>query len=199
MEQHDEYPSGPFVQLMELERTAERLSHNMPVHVPGLMQTEAYAAAMIAGITGLRPGDAALADRVETRMRRAAEFGARLRGARPPALTVVIDEAVLLRRTGSDEVMREQIGHLARLAELPTVRLAVTALGNGVHPGLTGTFEVFEGGGSEAVFFESTEGDRLDTDPAVVRHFRERLEAVSATAESGPQLAERLEKLALGF
>ena len=49
---------------------------------------------------------------------------------REPALrlSVVMDESVLLRRVGDDEIMRVQLGHLVDAAELPNVDLRVLPL-----------------------------------------------------------------------
>jgi hypothetical protein len=46
----------------------------------------------------------------------------------PLELSAVIDEAVLLRKVGSREVMFEQLRHLAEMSELPNVELRILPL-----------------------------------------------------------------------
>jgi hypothetical protein len=65
-------------------------------------------------------------------------------------LSVVIDEAVLLRRVGDPEVMRAQLAHLADTAELPNVNLRVLPLNHntGLHGG---SFSIVSFRSSEAL------------------------------------------------
>ncbi|GAB2945042.1 helix-turn-helix domain-containing protein [Nonomuraea fastidiosa] len=85
--------------------------------VPGLLQTEAYARAVIAqGATG-----SVLEQRVAVRMRRQSV----LTGDDPAKLWVVLDEAALHRRVADEATMRAQWEHLARMSELPHVTIQV--------------------------------------------------------------------------
>ncbi|WP_306213170.1 DUF5753 domain-containing protein [Actinoplanes sp. RD1] len=176
--------SEAFARLLELEPTVGHLWHNQPLVLPGLLQTEEYATALIAALGGLRPGDPELIDRVGLRLRRGAAFLARLRGADPPSFTVVIDEAVLVRGVLPAEAMARQLDHLREVAELPTVRLGIVPLAAGAHATQTGSFEVYD---DRAVFVESAEGDRLLTDLGTVRRCQQLVEAALASAATGPE------------
>ncbi len=94
--------------------------------VPGLLQTEDYARCVYAGyrdvVPTVTPG--VVERRVRVRMRRQ-EI---LTRDPPLALSVVMDEAVLLRRMGPREVMHAQLRHLEEAAELPNVELRVLPL-----------------------------------------------------------------------
>ena len=94
--------------------------------VPGLLQTEEYARAIHAAhqqVVLEPPG--VFERRVAARMIRQQVLTTR----NPPLeLSAVIDEAVLLRKVGSREVMFEQLRHLAEMAELPNVELRVLPL-----------------------------------------------------------------------
>jgi Domain of unknown function (DUF5753) len=56
----------------------------------------------------------------------------------------VIDEAVLSRPTGGDEVMREQLHHLLVESQRPNVTIQVLPFEVGSHAGLDGTFAILD-------------------------------------------------------
>lgn len=89
------------------EDDASSISEWSPQLVPGLLQTEAYAREVIQA--SLRADDASVQRRVMARMTRTVLLGR----SDPPApeLSVVLDESVLQRRIGGDDVMREQLVH----------------------------------------------------------------------------------------
>ena len=90
-----------------------------PGIVDGLMQTEAYARALIA-TAGI--GRDTAAGRLQVRMERQRRFWER----RPPVRTVfIVDEVALYRFVGSADVMAEQCRYLIDVAQLPNVVLQV--------------------------------------------------------------------------
>ncbi|MGH3567948.1 MAG: helix-turn-helix domain-containing protein [Pseudonocardia sp.] len=105
--------------------------------VPGLLQTEAYARAVIMlGYLGVPTADIDL--RVHLRMARQDVL------ARPdaPSVWVVVDEAALRRPVGGEEVMRAQLDRLIELAELPKVTLQVVPFQAGGHSAAGGAFSI---------------------------------------------------------
>jgi transcriptional regulator with XRE-family HTH domain len=111
-----------------------------PQIVPGLLQTERYARAIIEGWASIMPTTREdIERRVEARLARR-----RLLTRDPPlALSAVVDESVLRRRIGDRSVMREQLDHLIEGSQLPNVRLQVLAL-SGEHPIGTGSFSYMQ-------------------------------------------------------
>ncbi|MEU4639066.1 helix-turn-helix transcriptional regulator [Micromonospora sp. NPDC023814] len=103
--------------------------------LPGLLQTEAYARAVLSD-GGLVP-DAEVEERVTARLQRQQI----LDRAQPPQLVAVIDETIL-RRPVPDRfgVMREQLDHLIELAARPHIHLHVIPAEVGVHAGVAGPF-----------------------------------------------------------
>jgi len=194
---NDARGAAAFDQLRQLEQEATEIIQVQPTFLPGLLQTEAYAAAMIGGIAGLASDDPALAKRVGVRMQRARSFAARLNGTAPPRLWAVIDESVLRRVVGGPAVMREQIGHLVEMSGLDSITLAVVPLSNGSYPGLTGSFEIHQvAGGQSAAFFEQTLGDELvGTDQELVRRYRGAAESMLASAVTGAAATALLESV----
>jgi hypothetical protein len=61
----------------------------------------------------------------------------------PLQLSVVLDEALLLRRYGDAAVMAEQLQHLQELSDLPNVTIQVLPL-DGPHPIATGSFRLLQ-------------------------------------------------------
>ncbi|MEV5709470.1 helix-turn-helix transcriptional regulator [Actinoallomurus sp. NPDC052274] len=152
-----------------LEAEASSVLSFEPLMVPGLLQTEAYARAVIRG------GPAEISDeeveaRVEIRMRRQRA----LRDS--PALRViaVMDEAVLHRQVGSRETMRAQFDYLQEIARLPRVTLHVIPFEAGAHAGMTSSFHILQfpdARDPDAVYVDLVAGEMFMEDPEEVERF----------------------------
>ena len=94
--------------------------------VPGLLQTEDYARAVIGAAYPLASAEE-IERRVGLRMRRARL----LRRAHPPKLWAILDEAVLRRPPGDQAVMGAQIEHILELSRLPHVTVQVVPFHRG--------------------------------------------------------------------
>jgi transcriptional regulator with XRE-family HTH domain len=129
--------SSWFQNYLDLEQAAELIRTYEVQFVPGLLQTDAYARAVIM----LGHGTAG-ADQIDRR--------AKLRMARkqlldrpdPPRLWAVIDEAVLRRQIGGPAVLREQITYLLEMTAVPHVRLQVIPFASGGHAAAGGAFSI---------------------------------------------------------
>lgn len=120
----------------DIEREAIALRGFELAWIPGLLQTEAYARATLAG-------EALTEEEVDQLTKARIGRQSVLHRARPPLLVAVIDEAVLRRPVrGRPELMREQCAHLADCAELPTVQVHVVPADTGMYAGLGGPFIV---------------------------------------------------------
>ena len=62
----------------------------------------------------------------------------------PLSLSVVLDEAALLRQVGGAETMRDQLRRLAQAAGQPNIELQVLPNNAGAHPAITGEFTILE-------------------------------------------------------
>jgi transcriptional regulator with XRE-family HTH domain len=134
----DAIPEG-FDVYVGLEEAASSFSWYESELVPGLLQTEDYARAVIrADNPGL--GDTEIEQRVHVRMARQALLS---RVTDPPALQVVLNEAILHRPIGGDKVMVRQLERLREVGALPTVSLRVMPFGAGLHHGvMSGPFVI---------------------------------------------------------
>jgi len=129
---------GPeYTALIALEAEAESVQWYSPMLVPGLLQTERYAREVISsGLLIAPPGE--VERRVQVKMNRQRV----LARENPAQLSVVLDEAAVLRAVGSTDVMREQLAHLAAMAARPAITVLVLPLSAGAHPASTGEFTI---------------------------------------------------------
>lgn len=122
-----------------LEPEASALRFYQSETIPGLMQTEPYARALIQAHPV--PVDTNEVDRrVELRLRRQELL---LRD-HPPETSVVLDEAVLHRPVGGSAALADQLDHLLKIAAEPHVDVQVLPYDAGAHSGLNGSFDILE-------------------------------------------------------
>lgn len=171
-----------FAAYLSLEQAALHIRAYEAEFVHGLVQTEAYARALLGAGNPHAPSEAT-ERRVALRMRRQ-ELLAR---PSPPRLWIVMDETVLHWPVGGPEVMREQIGHLIEVNRLPHVTLQIMPFANGPHPAMrAGAFHLFRFRAPELpdiVYLNGLVGavylDRRD-DVVVYREALDRLSAQAA-------------------
>ncbi|UIX35469.1 helix-turn-helix domain-containing protein [Streptomyces sp. GQFP] len=120
--------------------------------VHGLLQTEAYASAVVGrGMKGASPDD------IERRVALRLERQKNLLSDGGAEFHVVLDEAALRRPYGDREVMRGQLQHLIDVSERPNVRLQIMPFGFGGHAGESGAFTILsfpESDLSDVIFLE---------------------------------------------
>ncbi|GGS27193.1 transcriptional regulator [Streptomyces parvus] len=149
--------------------------------VHGLFQTEAYARALIGG--GSPPLSEARAEElVQLRMARTALFD-----RDPlPMIEIVIDESVLRRVIGNQEIMREQLLHLVECARRRNVTLLVLPLDAGKYgeyAGDRGSMNLLETPEHERlVYMEPQDESLLISDPAKVSVYAQRYAKIRSQA-----------------
>jgi len=126
-----------------------------PILVPGLLQTEEYARAVIA--VGRETEAEAIAERVNARITRQEV----LRAARPLRLHAILSEAVLLCEVGGNVAMRGQCEHLVQMSTLPNVTIQVLPFAAGAHLASYGGFSVlgFEHDDPDLGYIETLAGE----------------------------------------
>lgn len=175
---------GWFRPWAEVEAEATALRWYEPLLIPGLLQTEDYARAILAAGPGINGDD--LEDRVAGRMERQSVLERR----DPPQLWCVLDEAVLHRSVGGAKVMRAQLEHLADLAGRLRTTVQVIPASAGAHAGLLGAFIIADLDGSPSMVYLETSAEGPDTDsPAVLAHVMLRFDTLRA--EALPKAASR--------
>ncbi len=124
---------------IDFEQDCSRICNYEPLLIPGLLQTFAYARAVIEG-GGIPLPEDEIDDRVAARIARQKL----LRGPDRPQLDVVLHEAALHQRIGGAEVMREQLNYLVEVARRPSISIRVVPAVAGAHPGLNGPFVIMD-------------------------------------------------------
>lgn len=121
--------------LRDFEETALRITDVSPLLIPGLLQTEDTAREVMSNLPPeqfRRALDARLArQRILTR-------------DNPARLVALIGEPALTRPIGGTAVLRNQLEHLLKMAELDNVEIRVLSTGPKYDPSLAGAFVLYE-------------------------------------------------------
>lgn len=173
------------------EQTAINLCTYECRMVPGLLQTETYARMLFSDM--LPPIsdeqiDAQWAARAERQQ---------LLSERPnTAFSFIIDEHILLRKTGGREATLELIDHLLEVGQQRNIEIQVLPLEAGVHPGVTGPLVMLETPENRwLAYSEGQETGQLITDAKVVSTLQSRyakLRSQALTPEESRSLLLRL-------
>jgi transcriptional regulator with XRE-family HTH domain len=108
--------------------------------VPGLLQTEEYARAVFSCLyPPISPEE--VEEWTSARLDRQKIFE---RKPWPPMMNFLLEEVILHRPIGGPEVLREQIRHLRRCAELPFLGLQIMPTNREKHAGLAGPVVLLE-------------------------------------------------------
>lgn len=129
----------PYATFVGLEAEAAAISVYQSGAVPGLLQTEDYALAMLRA--EVPPFSAQeLQQRVQARLTRQAL----LTQPEGPHYHAILDEAALHRQVGGPAVMRAQLQQMSTSARLPDVTLQVIPSKAGAHPAMESVFSILE-------------------------------------------------------
>lgn len=182
-----------YQQYITFEAEASRLYNYESLYVPGLLQTEAYARAVIRGVLPEKSNEE-IEQRVEVRLRRQAALAKET----PVGLWAVVDEAAVRRVVGGTQVQREQLRHLAEAAESPTITIQVITYAAGAHPGMAGPFLVMEFPDPDPalIYTENASGGLfLEAEPEVQR-YRATFQRLTAQALSPDDSVNAIRKAA---
>lgn len=178
---------------LTLEASAVSVCTYEPILVPGLLQTPAYAEAVISGMRlDLTPRQVkSLAD---VRAKRQAE---RLGGDDPVKLWAVIDETALTRQIGTPEIMREQLQKLVDTFELPHITVQLLPASCGAHPGYYGPFVLmsFPAPNPDLVWLEIRNNSVYLEAPEDVDGYADIFDHLRALALGPPETRSRLRQM----
>jgi len=180
---------------MALEAEAASVRNYETAYVPGLLQTEAYARAVVRGTL-----PEAIDGEVEQRVQARLERQALLAKPDPLRLWVIVDEAALRRVVGGTKVMREQLRHLVEIGGLPHVTVQLIPFAAGAHPGMPGSFVVMafpDSADPEIVYLDSLAGDLYAETEDDIRQFSGVFDYLRAAALSPQDSRKFIERMAL--
>ncbi|HEX5598292.1 MAG TPA: DUF5753 domain-containing protein, partial [Micromonosporaceae bacterium] len=162
--------------------------------VPGLLQTEAYARAVSLSVPPL-PDEEEMNARIAARLARQELLSTKRKP--PTAFSFILEQAVLERYTGGEEVTRELLDHLLGVVERHwNVEVQVMPLRRPVHAGLDGPLQLLET--PENQWFAYSEGQkngRLITDRKEISVLQQRyakLRSQALTPEDSVSLLKRM-------
>jgi transcriptional regulator with XRE-family HTH domain len=146
--------SPTYFQYIEYETSASIIRSYQSLIVPGLLQTEAFATTVNRQYAS-NPSPRTVKTLVEVRMKRQELL---LDQSKPPLLFFILDEAVIHRLIGDENLRQGQLEKLISLADRPEVTIEIVPFSAGVHPGVAENFNILEFGGSadnDILYFES--------------------------------------------
>jgi transcriptional regulator with XRE-family HTH domain len=175
---------GEYGDLITVEQEASTIRTYQPELVPGLLQTAAYARAVVE--TGRkRDTGADIERRVRVRLERQNVL---FRSEPPPPrFHVVLNEAVLRRRVGGPDVMREQIRYLLAERDPANVTIQVLPFDSGAHPAMVGPFVMMtflDPGDLGVVHLENALGSLFLETPEELRAYEEFWDDIQSRAYS---------------
>ena len=191
-QQHSDLLPNWFETYLRLEQVAKVVRTYQLQFVPGLLQSEEYARAVIGH--GHSRSAAELDRRVELRLERQKM----LHQPEAPHLWAVIDEAALTRPFGPTRVMRDQLKHLLEVSAAPNIHVQVLPFRSGAHAAAGGSFSILrfaEPDLPDVVYLEQlTSAVYLDK-RADVEDYVLIMERVTVQAETPAQSRETLRRL----
>ena len=176
-----------FQAFAEMEAKADYISTYQCQVVYGLLQTPEYAAAMLA---------ADEPDKIEELVAARMERQRILARKQPPAVWVILDEAVLYREVGGREVMRKQLVRLASYRNDPWVNIQVLPFSVGAHTGTLGSFTLLRFEDDPDIYYsEGYDQGHMTANPQVIRERSvgyARLQAGALSVEESADLITRV-------
>ncbi|MEV4531890.1 helix-turn-helix transcriptional regulator [Streptosporangium sp. NPDC049304] len=183
---------GQYSAYIGLEAEAQQAINYESLFVPGLLQTEDYARAVIRGVRPTAPDDEN-EHRVTARMQRQRL----LEGDTPIRLWAILDQAALYRKVGSEAIMHDQLAHLAQQAKRPHITVQIIPFSAGAHPGMPGSFIVLKFGpdAPDVIHIDSMAGDLFLEKETEIQRYNQICEHLRAIALSPTDTAALLASL----
>lgn len=184
-----------FEEVVELERLATKICDFEPSVVPGLLQTAAYARAV------MRAGMPLAADEyVEEKVRARLGRATLLEDAARPVYWAVLHETALRIPVGGAATMTEQLDHVARLIREHKILVQVLPFSAGAYPSMGKPLRLMEfEDAPPTAYTEGVFSGNLLDDPAVARRAREDYDLIRAAALSPEASHTMIESAAEDF
>lgn len=192
---HKELPEH-YTAYISFEAEARTVRNYESLFIPGLLQTEDYARAVIRGNLPMA-SQKEVDQRVQARMERQALLGK----DDPLQLWAIVDEAALRRQVGGAGVMRAQLAAIAAATSEPHITVQVIPFSAGAHAGMPGSFIVLgfaHAAAPEIIYVDSMAGDLFLDAEADIRRYSLVFDNLRAVAVSPDDSASLITGLAMG-
>lgn len=161
-----------------MEQYAESIEDWAPMIAPGLLQTPAYARAIVRAAMPRASADE-VEEKVGARMERADIF----EREKPPAFWAILDESVIRRRVLPPEQMAELLEHIAEVAKATRSILQIVPETTAAHPFMMGMTRVMTfADAPPVVYTESLHSGQLIDYPPLVKQYRGSYDLLRAAA-----------------
>ncbi|WP_051735798.1 helix-turn-helix domain-containing protein [Amycolatopsis rifamycinica] len=190
---HSELPEE-YTAYISFESEAQGVRNYESLFLPGLLQSEAYARAVIRGVL-----PSATDDEVEDRVQARIERQAVLTKDKPLKFWAIVDEAALRRLVGGAAVMGEQLKHLSTVVKSPNITFQVIPFGAGAHPGMPGQFVLMDFEDpmdTDLIYIDSMAGDLFLESDADITRYRSIFDNLVAVALSPNDSASLIKEIA---
>ncbi|MFJ6897200.1 helix-turn-helix domain-containing protein [Streptomyces hokutonensis] len=171
----------------DMEAKAAFISTYQCQLVYGLIQTPEYAAAVLA---------VDHPDKIEEMVAARMERQRILEKKKPPAVWVILDEAVLYRQVGDREVMRKQLARLVSFRDNPWVNIQVLPFSLGSHTGTMGSFTLLRFDDDPDIYYsEGYDQGHMTANPEIIKERSvgyARLQAGALSVEDSADLIARV-------
>lgn len=192
---YDQYTAvlkAGFHDYLSYEGAASVIRQYDPLLIPGLLQTEEFARAILSEAAGL---DEDAVDKAWTVRQHRQEVHDR---ENPPEISFVIDEAALRREVGGRRTMVRQLQRLKDFTAEPHVTLRVLSFSAGAHPGMLGNFillEFSEADLADLVYIETVEDITIRDDSEIIGRYSDRFQLLEGMALSPEDSLVYLDKV----
>jgi transcriptional regulator with XRE-family HTH domain len=166
----------PYAEIEAKATVLRAFEHSL---VPGLLQTEDYARAVLS----TRPGATEAEIEADVAERLARQQILTRDEPSSPRLYALLDEGILYRPVAPAPVMHHQLVHLVEMSRWPHITIQVVPYAAGGHSGLLGAFIIAELAAEQSiVFMEDISGGRIAEDAVGVSEVALRFEALRSEA-----------------
>jgi transcriptional regulator with XRE-family HTH domain len=179
-----------YAHFIGLEAEAASLRTYQQILVPGLLQTEAYARAVI---QAFRPHDTA--EDIDRRVAVRHQRQQRVTEERSLHLSALLGEGVVHQRVGDREVTAAQLRFLAEANDLPNVMIQVLPYAAGAHGAMVGSFEILgfpEPIDPDVVYLENMSSALFLEEPEDITRYVQVFDYLRATALSPQATSDML-------
>jgi transcriptional regulator with XRE-family HTH domain len=178
--------------LFGYEASAKVIYKYEPTFIPGLLQTEEYARALLVG-------EGHSEQETERMVRGRLERQELLDQDPRPQLEFVLGEATVSRLVGGQRVMLHQLEHLKALAARPGITLQVLPFEIGAHPRMGEAFTILEFADDDlddVLYLESTGRESVSQEaPEVIADYRKDFVELQKRATSGKEFTTVIDKI----
>lgn len=190
---HSDLPEE-YTAYISFEAEAAGVRNYESLFIPGLLQTEEYARAVIRG--GLpMASQQEVEDRVQARIERQQV----LIKDNPLKLWAIVDEAALRRLAGGKRVMRVQLQRLVEAVAEPHITLQIIPFSSGAHAGMPGAFVLIDFSDpmdTDLIYIDSMAGDLFLESDADIKRYTSIFDNLRAVALSPDDSATTIAELA---